>query len=369
MKEKTPPIRPTDAKRRSTRVVHSVPLLITWSGPRDESIVEETATLSINCHGCQYFSRNRPKKDAQISIQIFEYKQDTSSPGEAFQARVTWVRKSRRLDGFYQVGVEFEAPQNIWPLAQPPEDWESFAPALQQEPAALLEDVERQLQFARTGDHYRLLDVHPNTDRAEIKHRFYRMARRFHPDHHMDHPEWMPRLLILMEALNAAYRVLSDDAAKEQYDSTRSAATDRELSEPKRMARDYLQNARECLAAKNYVGSILWLRRAIENEPNSSTYRAMLGYSLAHVPEYRREAVEQFEKAFELDPSNLTAHLQYAKLLESLNLPWRARAHYIRVLELDMNHLEARERLNRLDSAAPRPVSRPSLLSRITGRR
>ncbi len=179
----------------------------------------------------------------------------------------------------------------------------------------------------------------------------------------------MPRLLILMEALNAAYRVLSDDAAKEQYDSTRSAATDRELSEPKRMARDYLQNARECLAAKNYVGSILWLRRAIENEPNSSTYRAMLGYSLAHVPEYRREAVEQFEKAFELDPSNLTAHLQYAKLLENLNLPWRARAHYIRVLELDMNHLEARERLNRLDSAAPRPVSRPSLLSRITGRR
>ncbi len=120
---------------------------------------------------------------------------------------------------------------------------------------------------------------------------------------------------------------------------------------------------------KNYAGSILWLRRAIEADPRSSRYRAMLGHSLAAIPEYRREAVEQFEKAIELDPTYIAAHLQYAQMLEQMKMPGRARRHYVRVLELDMDHREARERLNRIDSAAPRSASRVSLLDRLTGRR
>ena len=82
----------------------------------------------------------------------------------------------------------------------------------------------------------------------------------------------------------------------------------------------------------------------------------------------RREAVEQFEKAIELDPRNLAAHLHYAQMLEQLNMPWRARPHAVCVLELDMNHREARARLNFLDTTAPRHASRASLLDRLTGR-
>jgi tetratricopeptide (TPR) repeat protein len=110
------------------------------------------------------------------------------------------------------------------------------------------------------------------------------------------------------------------------------------------------------------------LRRAIEVDPRSSTYRTMLGHSLAAVPEYRHEAVEQFEKAIELGPSQIAAHFEYAKMLELMKLPGRARRYYVRVLELDMDHREARVRLNRIDSATPRPASRSSLLGRLTGR-
>ena len=141
-----------------------------------------------------------------------------------------------------------------------------------------------------------------------------------------------------------------------------------EHQERMRLAREWLEKAQECLVEKNYIGSILWLRRAIEHEPHCSSYRAMLGESLAQVPEYRREAVEQFEKAIELDPCNLTAHLRYAHMLEQMRMPWRARPHYVRVLELDMNHREARARLNFLDATTPRHASRSSLLGRLTSR-
>jgi tetratricopeptide (TPR) repeat protein len=368
VKEQTPPIKATDAKRRSTRVALAVPLVITWPGTQESTRVEETATLSINCHGCRYFSRHRPKKGAKIRVQVADNKEVQSLASQQLEARVAWIRKSRRLDGYYQVGVEFETPLNIWPVEQAPEDWETFSPPVRENPASLMAEVERLLQFASTGTHYQLLEVQVDTPGHEVKSRFYRLARRFHPDHHMDHPERIPQLVTLMDALNNAYRILSDGEAKAQYDANLRRIAEQQ-SEPKRLARQYLEKAQECLAEQNYIGSILWLRRAIENEPNSSSYRAMLGLSLAHVPEYRREAVEQFEIAFELDPSNLTAHLYYARVLEKMNMPWRARPHYIRVLELDINHVEARDRLNRLDAGAPRLASRPSLLGRLTGRR
>ncbi len=368
MKEQPPAILATGAKRRSTRIAHAVPIVIAWQAPKDKPFIEEAATLSVNCHGCRYFSRYRPRKNSRLTIQLIVSKEDNNSLREPYPARVAWVRKSKRLDGSYQVGIEFDTPHNLWQVHDPPEDWDCFTQATPENPAALLAEVDRLLGFVQAGAHYQLLDVQAQADRAEVKRRFYHLARRFHPDRHMDQPEWTPRLLVLMEALTTAYKVLSDDEKKRQYDSQLARNPDQNLGESKRLVGEWLEKAGECLAERNYIGSILWLRRVIENDPHSANYRTMLGQSLAQVPEYRREAVEQFEKAIELDPRNLAAHLCYAQMLEQLRLPWRARPHYMRVLELDKSHRVARERLNHL-SAAPRPISRSSLLGRFTGRR
>ena len=270
--------------------------------------------------------------------------------------------------GLYQVGVEFEAPCNAWKVDNPPEDWGCFPSPLERDPTSLLGEVDRLLRVAKTGTHRQLLGVQPNSDRSEAKHRFYQLARQFHPDRHMDHPEWAPRLQILMDALTMAYKAISSDETQSWHDAEPQQVSGREQQELKRSAREWLEKARECMAERNYIGSILWLRRAIETEPLCSSYRALLGDSLAQVPEYRREAVEQFERAIELDPSNLTAHVRYARMLEQMHMPWRARPHYVRALELDMNHREARARLNFLDATAPRQTSRTSLLGRLTGR-
>ena len=351
--------------------MHAVPLLIFRSATSENESPEETATISINCHGCRYFSRFGTKKNAKLTVQVGAAK-EKSTP-QKLGARVAWVRKSQRLAGLFQVAVEFETPQDVWHVEDPPEDWKGFSPSEERDLVATLTDIERLLQIAHAGTYYGLLGVQTDTPRVEIKHRFYQLARRFHPDHHMDRPEWTPRLLVLMDALTSAYKTLSEDEPKNRYDARLQRMDTfklgKEKTERERLAQECLQKARECLAAKNFVGSILWLRRAIEAEPESSKYRGMLGRSLAAVPEYRGEAVEQFEKAIDLDPFNLTAHFQYAQMLEQMKLSGRARSHYVQVLELDADHKEARERLKHLDGAGPRSTSLPSLLSRLTGRR
>ncbi len=374
MKEHTPPMAASGAKRRSTRVVQAVPLVITWDGNGSRELLEKTATLSINCHGCQYFSRFKVRKNTRINVRVGGV-QDPDSAQHNFPARVAWTRKSGRLGGMYQVGVEFDTPQNVWHLGEAPEDWSSFSldkrtdKRAKDDSASMETEVQRLLRFAHAGKLHQLLGVRPGAPPVEVKRQFYHLASRFHPDHHMDHPEWTPRLLVLMDSLTMAYKTLSGDESKRQNDSRQDREDWEEVPGIQATARECLEKSRECLAVKNYIGSILWLRRAIEVDPRSSAYRTMLGHSLAAVPEYRHEAVEQFEKAIELDPSHIAAHFEYAKMLELMKLSGRARRYYVRVLELDMDHREARERLSRIDSATPRPTSRSSLIGRLTGRR
>jgi curved DNA-binding protein CbpA len=370
VRERTPPISTSGAKRRSTRIVHIVPLIVSWLDSHGSTIVEETATVSINCHGFQYFSRQRPPKDASATFKIIaNKKEDKPAAHPAYPGRIAWARKSRRLDGLFLVGMELGIPLNIWDVDEVPEDWAAFSPPTAEDPASFLIEVDRFLHFARTATYYQLLGVKSNSSRSELKRHFYQLARRFHPDHHMDRPEWTPRLVSLMEGLTTAYETLSDEGTKKEYDSLLAHASKADPSEARKQTQGYLDKAHECMAEKNFAGCILWLHRAIESEPNSSSHRTMLGRCLSAIPEYRREAVEQFEIAIDLDPRNLTAHLQYGELLEHLKLPGRARAHYLRVLQLDANQREARNRLIKMDIERPRSVSLPSLFGRLTGRR
>lgn len=369
MREQTPPITTSGAKRRSTRIAHVVPLTIAWVDRKARTVLENAVTVSINCHGFRYFAKHRPQKNASLTFQLGVKKGDATTLSQQYPGRVAWVRKSLRLEGLYLVGVEFAIPLNLWDLDEFPEDWAAFSPPTNEDPATFLAEVERVLRSTRTATYYQLLNVKPNTPRSEVKKHFYQLARRFHPDHHMGHPEWTPRLLALMDGLTTAYKTLSEDETKKEYDLLLERGPHEEPSDSRTMTQGYLERAQQCMAERNFAGCILWMHRAIEGEPDSSSHRAMLGRCLSAIPEYRREAVEQFEMAIELDPGNLTAHFHYGELLEHLNVPWRARSHYLRVLDLDANHPEARERINRLNASAPRKSSRTSLIGRLTWRR
>ena len=358
----------TTRRRRSTRLLQSVPIRIRLNDALGRPVSEETATISINCHGCRFFSRNRMKQDAWLMLEIGPHGGEPRS----VRARAAWVQRSRRLRGLFQVGVEFQTPVNLWPVSDPPDDWQTFEEVA---PAVLnldefVEELKRLLAVAKSGTCYQLLNLTAVAPRAEIKRHFYALARRFHPDRHMERPEWAASLQKLMEALTQAYKTLSDDQARERYDQKLAESGAFTLgqgkSEEQKTAEECIERARECLRAHNYLGSIVWLRRAVELEPGSSKFQAMLARSLAAVPQYRREAVEHFGRALELDPLNIWACYQFGQLYEALGLPWRARPCYQRVAELDPLHSGAREGLKRCDLDKTRkPASSRKFLDRI----
>jgi len=346
-------------KRRSTRVAQAVLLKVAGIDGDGQPFEEQTGTLELSFQGCRYFSRHAVPVNSWLTLEIPN--QEGSSLPHRYRARAAWVRKSRSLRGLFQVGVEFEAPGNVWGLANPPQDWRQPSVPRESEAPAFERDMKELLALAGTGTYYQLLQVTSDSPRSQVRRSYYELMRKFHPDRHMDRAEWTQPLHKLMDTITLAYRTLTDETARRQYDQRLVASGTFALgrqNELQKTAEECLEKARECYRAQNYGGTILWLRKAVDIEPTSSKYRALLARSLSAVPAYWREAVEHFQKAIEIDPFNTTVHFLLAELYEKMKLPWQARVLYQKVLEIDAENDKAREQLRLLDAAAGKKGSR-----------
>jgi hypothetical protein len=86
------------------------------------SFEERTAAVSLNMHGCRYPSRHDYSVGSWVGLQILEPHGENSAP--VMRAQVRSIHPPIGPRELYQVGVELEAPANVWGIPTPPEDWE-----------------------------------------------------------------------------------------------------------------------------------------------------------------------------------------------------------------------------------------------------
>lgn len=116
-------------KRRSTRIVQAVPLVVMGVDALGRPFQERTSTLIVNCHGCRYQSKHYVLKNMWVEMEI-PHPEQGSSP-RMVRGRVAWIQRPRTIRQLFQVAVELDVPGNIWSIAFPPEDWSAYP-----EPAA-----------------------------------------------------------------------------------------------------------------------------------------------------------------------------------------------------------------------------------------
>jgi hypothetical protein len=113
-------------KRRSTRIVQAVPLVVTGVDALGRPFVERTSSLIINCHGCRFQSKHYVLKNMWVSLEI-PHPESGQAP-RAVRGRVAWIQRPRTVRQLFQVALELEIPGNVWGIAFPPEDWFGFDP-------------------------------------------------------------------------------------------------------------------------------------------------------------------------------------------------------------------------------------------------
>src|SRR5213595_807115 len=111
-------------KRRSTRIVQAVPLLVTGVDALGRPFVERTSSLIINCHGCRYQSKHYVLKNMWVTLEIPH--PETGQAPRQVRGRVAWIQRPRTVRQLFQVALELELPGNVWGIGFPPEDWGSF---------------------------------------------------------------------------------------------------------------------------------------------------------------------------------------------------------------------------------------------------
>jgi hypothetical protein len=107
--------------RRSTRIEQSVHITIRGLDASRSPYEEKAATLSVNCHGCRYLSRNNVLRGDNATLEVGQL--SDGRPRYSTQARVISVKRLGPDEELFDVAVELESPRNIWGIASPPEDW------------------------------------------------------------------------------------------------------------------------------------------------------------------------------------------------------------------------------------------------------
>ena len=108
-------------KRRSTRIVQAVPLVVTGVDALGRPFVERTSSLILNCHGCRYQSRHYVLKNMWVTLEVPH--PETGQPPRSVRGRVAWIQRPRTVRQLFQVALELEVSGNVWGIAFPPEDW------------------------------------------------------------------------------------------------------------------------------------------------------------------------------------------------------------------------------------------------------
>ena len=241
------------------------------------------------------------------------------------------------------------------------------------------EDLVRFLErLDRAQTHYDVLDVTKESSPAQMKVKYYELARRYHPDRfRRTEPSLLARTESAFARITQAYDTLRDDRLRANYDaklaarqraqqvvdatatrkSDASAVTTPTSDKPSQTGVSAAERAeaqfKEALAAletgerKVAVGLFA---AAANTAPKEARYRAFYGRLLAEQEHTRRAAEAELQAAVKLDPANAQYRVMLAELYRDLGLMLRARGEAERALATDPNNAKARDLLRALKS-------------------
>ncbi len=198
------------------------------------------------------------------------------------------------------------------------------------EPPVTRDMIQQAFEAMQGQNHFQVLGVNATTTTAELKKTYFRLAKRYHPDRHLE-PE-MADLKDLLEALFArisdAYQTLSNEDKRREYEkpSAKTVAATSQYEEKR--AEDYVENYAEKTKSAvayfnagmkefsqgNFWGAADSFAWATRLDPVKAPYFFQYGLSLVRIPRRRHEAEENLQKAIEIDPLKPEYHLELGNL-------------------------------------------------------
>jgi tetratricopeptide (TPR) repeat protein len=209
-----------------------------------------------------------------------------------------------------------------------------------------------QMQSGRS-DYYQILGVQPTANYNEIKNAYFNYAKKYHPDRlsFAPDPEIQEKANFVFAEINKAYETLSNADKRNAYDSKGYKEDNQvETSQEKQMERARLlhRKAKSLYTLKKYWEATSLLDEAVKLDPNKASYFLLLGMCQMNLPQLRRMAAGNLQKAIDLEHWNVEAFNAMGFLFMAENQPQRAENYFMKVLSINPDHAVARKKLDEI---------------------
>lgn len=220
-----------------------------------------------------------------------------------------------------------------------------------------IEKIDKAFSLLKEQNNYEILGVKEIATEAEIKKAYFRLAKEYHPDRHLNLKEESVdiknKLETLFARLTEAYNILIDEEKKREYDTSLAArfVKHREKEETKEdninKAKAQFIIGKKNMDKGNFWGAADALRWAIRLDPNNARYLSYFGKALSNMPRRLHEAEENCKKAIKMEPTNSEHYINLAMIYKKAGLEAKAKDMFEEALKWDAENETALTELGR----------------------
>jgi curved DNA-binding protein CbpA len=205
---------------------------------------------------------------------------------------------------------------------------------------------------AESQSFYDLLGVLQSADENDIRHSYYGLAKRFHPDRFqgadMEHLRREAERLFSM--LTEAYNVLSDPEARQRYDQERTTPEPQSAAsrqqEQSSLARQNFRHGKALLEQGQFHNAVTFLENAIQQDGTKAEYFQYLASVQMKNPKWRQECEQNFRRALELDPSLVVCYVSLGQIYRRSGRNEQAEQMFRQALQWDPEHPVAKREIS-----------------------
>jgi curved DNA-binding protein CbpA len=193
---------------------------------------------------------------------------------------------------------------------------------------------------------YQVLELVHSATESEVRHNYYSLAKRLHPDKFSDE-ETKNRAEKLFAAITEAYATLSKAESRAEYDKALAEAGDKPSPEStaasaSAMARQNFLHGKSLFEKNEMVKALPFFEHAVEQDESREEYHHHLALVQGRHPRLRKEAERHFLRAIELNPTAAENYAQLGLLYRKMSLEDKAMEYFQQALTWDAGNATAR---------------------------
>jgi len=194
--------------------------------------------------------------------------------------------------------------------------------AVLRRPAGPVDEMLERFSALMGQNFYQVLGLTPSASDSEVRHAYYSLAKRLHPDKFSE-DETKSRAERLFAAITEAYAALSKPESRSEYDKSLSQAGDKPSAESTassaaEVARQNYLHGRALYEKQEMVKALSFFEHAVEQDGGKEEYHRYLAMVQSRNPRLRKEAERHFLRAIEMNPTFAENYAQLGLLYRKM---------------------------------------------------